>query len=165
MFTFTPVETGDFGRLKQWLMAPHVRAWWGDPQQASLEIRTLMGADWAEAMIVAWQGRSIGYLQAYDAAAQEAAPPAWRRRPAMPAGTFGVGFFIGEAGYVGQGLGPSFLGLYTDRLLTAGRARRIVCHPAARNRRAIRCLEKAGFTALDLSTGDVVAMEKRRPTG
>ena len=55
MFTFTPLRPADLPRLRLWLMMPHVRAWWGDPDAGIREIRRLMASDWAEPMLVAWQ--------------------------------------------------------------------------------------------------------------
>ncbi len=167
MFTFTPIRLADFGRLRRWLAAPHVRAWWGDPQRATAEIRTLMGVDWGEAMIVAWQGRSIGYLQACDLEAEAGACGGSEDAIAEP-GTIAVDTFIGEPAYVGRGLGPAFLGVYTDRLLVDGRAERIIADPSPANRRSIRCFEKAGFRVVGPvrgSAGEALLMEKRRPAG
>lgn len=154
MFTFTPLRPADLPRLRHWLALPHVRAWWGDPDTGIREIRRLMAADWAEPMLVAWQGRQIGYLQAYDAVS---ALPGGGFEP----GWFGIDLFIGEPGYVGHGLGTAFLGAYTDRLLKGGRARCVVARPAPANHRAIRCLEGAGFRRLD--DGPDLVMAKDGP--
>jgi RimJ/RimL family protein N-acetyltransferase len=155
MFTFTPLRPADLPRLRLWLMMPHVRAWWGDPDAGIREIRRLMASDWAEPMLVAWQGRQIGYLQAYDAVS--AAPDG----DAVP-GSFGIDLFIGEPSYVGKGLGTAFVGAYTDRLLRGGRALSIVARPAPTNHRAIHCLEHAGFRLLGDRDGRVLTMGKDR---
>lgn len=155
MFTFTPLRPADLPRLRHWLMMPHVRAWWGDPEAGIREIRRLMAADWAEPMLVAWQGRQIGYLQAYDAVS---ADPGGDPVP----GSFGIDLLIGEPSYVGKGLGTAFVGAYTDRLLQGGRALRIVARPARGNHRAIRCLEGAGFHRLDAQDAPLVTMGKDR---
>ena len=155
MFTFTPLRPADLPRLRLWLMMPHVRAWWGDPDAGIREIRRLMASDWAEPMLVAWQGRQIGYLQAYDAVS--AAPDG----DAVP-GSFGIDLFIGEPSYVGKGLGTAFVGAYTDRLLRGGRALSIIARPAPANHRAIRCLEHAGFRLLGGGDGRVLTMGKDR---
>jgi aminoglycoside 6'-N-acetyltransferase len=155
MFTFTPLRPADLPRLRLWLMMPHVRAWWGDPDAGIREIRRLMASDWAEPMLVAWQGRQIGYLQAYDAVS--AAPEG----DAVP-GSFGIDLFIGEPSYVGKGLGTAFVGAYTDRLLRGGRALSIIARPAPANHRAIRCLEHAGFHLLGHGDGRVLTMGKDR---
>lgn len=156
MFTFTPLRPADLPRLRLWLAMPHVRAWWGDPDTAIREIRRLMASDWAEPMLVAWQGRQIGYLQAYDAVS---AAPGGGEEP----GSFGIDLFIGEPSYVGKGLGTAFLGAYTDRLLRGGRASRILARPARSNHRAVRCLEGAGFHPLADEGGPLLAMAKDRP--
>ncbi|MDR6289645.1 MULTISPECIES: GNAT family N-acetyltransferase [Inquilinus] len=155
MFTFTPLRPADLSRLRLWLMMPHVRAWWGDPDAGIREICRLMASDWAEPMLVAWQGRQIGYLQAYDAVS--AAPDG----DAVP-GSFGIDLFIGEPSYVGKGLGTAFVGAYTDRLLRGGRALSIIARPAPANHRAIRCLEHAGFRLLGDGDGRVLTMGKDR---
>jgi aminoglycoside 6'-N-acetyltransferase len=158
MFTFTPVRPSDFPRLRRWLMAPHVRAWWGDPARELAVIRELMAADWAEPLIVSWQGRAIGYLQVHDAAADTGS--GW---PVRAQGTFGIDMLIGEAGYVGRGLGSAFVGTYTDRLLLDGRATCIISDPDPANRRSIGCLERAGFIAkgtTETPDGPSLLMEK-----
>jgi aminoglycoside 6'-N-acetyltransferase len=163
VFTFTPLRPADLARIRGWLQQPHVRAWWGDPKRGLEEIRQLMSADWVEAMLVSWQGRQIGYLQAYDGSAVP--EPGWPETMVAP-GTFGIDTFIGEPGYVGRGLGPAFIGAYTDRLLTAARATRIVTDPHPTNHRAIRCYEKAGFAAIGEAAtpdGPALLMEKLAP--
>jgi RimJ/RimL family protein N-acetyltransferase len=161
MFTFTPLRPADLPRLRLWLMMPHVRAWWGDPETGIREIRRLMASDWAEPMLVAWQGRQIGYLQAYDAQTYDR-PSAAPDEAAIP-GSFGIDLFIGEPSYVGKGLGTAFVGAYTDRLLKGGRALSIVARPAPANHRAIRCLEGAGFRRLEGAEGPLLRMSKDRP--
>ncbi len=75
------------------------------------------------------EGQPIGYLQWY----------------VQPNHTAGIDLFIGEAGLLNQGLGSQALRQFVALLIERHDPARIFIDPDPRNRRAIRCYEKAGF--------------------
>lgn len=47
-FVFRRFAVEDFALLSQWLLEPHVRSWFGDPDEWLREIRETFAADWVE---------------------------------------------------------------------------------------------------------------------
>ena len=65
-YIFRPMVAADLPLIQRWLALPHVREWWGDPEQQY----ALVSADLAEPnmhqFIVSKAGSPFGYLQSYD---------------------------------------------------------------------------------------------------
>ena len=138
-YDFRRLSTADLALVGRWLAAPHVRAWWGEPEQQF----ALVGGDLAhralEQYIVAVAGRPFAYLQCYAVAAwpQSGLPP-------QPPGTCGIDQFIGEPDMIGRGHGSQLIRSFVDRLLARG-CPRVLTDPDPANARAIRAYQKAGF--------------------
>ena len=139
-YIFRRITSADLPLIRRWLAQPHVRQWWGDPE----EQYDLVSGDLAEpAMdqyIVSAGGPPFGYLQCYDLAA-------WNVGfGPQPPGTRGIDLFIGEPDMIERGHGSALIRSFVDVLLKNG-APRAVTDPEPANRRAIRAYEKAGFEA------------------
>jgi aminoglycoside 6'-N-acetyltransferase len=139
VFTFAPFAKSDLELVRDWLRAPHVAQWWGDPEEEFAELESHFEDETIEPFLVAADGKPIGYLQSYD-------PHRIADHPFgdQPAGTRGLDLFIGEADHVGRGLGSELLQAFADRAFAAG-LRRLVADPDPRNARALRAYLKAGF--------------------
>ena len=137
-YTFRPMTAADLPLIGRWLREPHVRKWWGDPD----EQLALIGSDLAEPamdqFIVLAGDRLVGYLQCYSLSA-------WNTGfGAQPEGTRGIDQFIGESDMIGRGHGSAFIRQFVDDKLRQA-VPRVVTDPDPLNLRAVRAYEKAGF--------------------
>jgi aminoglycoside 6'-N-acetyltransferase len=157
-YIFRPMISADLPLIRRWLTLPHVRQWWGDPE----EQYSLVSGDLAEpAMdqyIFSAGGNSFGYLQCYDLTA-------WNVGFGLqPAGTRGIDLFIGEPDMIERGHGSALIRSFVDGLMRNG-APRVVTDPEPGNRRAIRAYAKAGFETnrvVDTPDGKALLMVRDR---
>jgi len=138
-YTFHPLSAADLPRVRQWLAAPHVAEWWGDPDEQFELVRGDLNHPSMSQFIVAIDERPFAYLQCYQ-------PSAWPDHGFGPIadGARGIDQFIGEPDLVGQGHGSGFIRAFAENLISTGAAR-VVTDPSPSNTRAIRAYEKAGF--------------------
>jgi len=143
-YSFRPMAAADLPLVCGWLEAPHVREWWGDPQQQFALVRGDFDEPAMEQFIVAIGDRPFAYLQCYD-------PAAWPNNGFgdQPAGTRGMDQFIGDPAMIGRGHGAALIRNFLERL-TRGGTPRVVTDPDPANARAIRAYEKAGFEKVGL---------------
>lgn len=145
-YAFRDVTAKDLPLLRQWLAQPHVREWWGDPDDALAEIRQAMDSVETEPLILELDGKPIGYAQWYDPHLEDDHP-----YQDQPFGTLGIDLTIGEPDMVGKGHGSAALRLLAEELFEEG-APRLIIDPDPANARAIRAYEKAGFRHFDTRT-------------
>jgi aminoglycoside 6'-N-acetyltransferase len=134
-----PMLSQDLPMVRTWLAAPHVREWWGEPDEqfalvsGDLEQRAL------EQYVVMSGERPFAYLQCYEQAA-------WPENGlgTHPPGTRGIDQFIGEPDMLGCGHGSVFIRAFVKGLLDTGTPR-VLTDPDPANGRAVRAYEKAGF--------------------
>lgn len=140
------------GLVASWIHRPHVSRWWGDPEKIAEEL-AVPPAGGGEAIIAA-DGVPVGYVR-------------WqipRRSELDAAGLFevpddviDVDIAVGEADYLGRGVGPLALALLRDRLVEGGAATIMIC-ASVDNTRAVRAYEKVGFSRrrqfIDTDGGD-----------
>jgi aminoglycoside 6'-N-acetyltransferase len=144
IYAFRPVEKADLPLLKSWLEAPHVTAWWGDPEGEISEIAELLDGSSVRPHIVSLLDRPIGYIQSYDPHEEYDHP-----YQDQPPGTLGIDQFIGVRELTGLGHGPALIKAFCRGLFEGG-ATRIVTDPDPDNHHAIRCYAKAGFRKDDI---------------
>ena len=145
-YAFRAVTAKDLPLIGRWLAEPHLKQWWGDPDEALAEIEEAMDDIATEPLIVELDGRPIGYLQSYDPHLEDGHP--YRDQPF---GTLGMDISIGEPDLVGKGHGSAIVRQFVELLFCEGTPR-VVIDPDPANTRAIRAYEKAGFTAFDTRT-------------
>jgi aminoglycoside 6'-N-acetyltransferase len=129
----------DSQRLRDWLCQPHVAQWWGDPQQ---QLANLLRRPRETHAVVVADGVPVGYL-------------CWQRPPQdeleaagltdLPEDLVDIDILIGEPEVVGQGVGPSALGLLLARLRADPLVSFAGVGTSVSNERAIRAFGKAGF--------------------
>jgi aminoglycoside 6'-N-acetyltransferase len=154
-YSFRAVTPQDLDLLRQWLHAPDVMRWWGDPgQEFTLieeDLRNPAMAQW----IVCLDARPFAYAQAYQVNVWPQAHFAF-----LPPGAIAIDAFIGEPALMNQGHGSHFLHLLAERLMQDG-ATAVAIDPGADNHRAIAAYRKAGFagdTIVEPGEGTVVPM-------
>jgi aminoglycoside 6'-N-acetyltransferase len=150
--------------LRQWLNEPHMREWWGDPDEELGFIRDMVdGRDTTRPFLIVVDGDIVGYIQYWfvDHYQNEQ----WvRDNPwlaELPPGTIGVDLSIGLPDRLSQGIGSAALAAFAAGLRRDGRVT-IIIDPDSRNARAVRAYRKAGFTpvqSLEGRTGDVLIMQ------
>jgi aminoglycoside 6'-N-acetyltransferase len=138
---FEPVCDAHLPMLARWLVEPHVRQWWGDPDVELELIRNGRESGEADGYVGLVDGAPAGYLQSWEPHKFPGVEP-WIAE--LPAATVGVDIFIGPPDLVGRGIGARLIAAFVARLCARGH-RPIVIDPDARNCRAIRAYEKAGF--------------------
>ena len=92
-YIFRPMTSDDLPQIKRWLALPHVREWWGDPQEQYTLVSGDLDEPAMDQYIVSVNGTPLGYLQCYDLTA-------WNSGFGQhPQGTRGIDLFIGEPGH------------------------------------------------------------------
>jgi aminoglycoside 6'-N-acetyltransferase len=137
-YVFHPLTAGNLPLIRHWLALPHVREWWGDPEQQYALVRGDLDEPAMDQFIVATSEYPLGYLQCYDLTE-------WNTGfGAQPPGTRGIDLFIGEPNLIARGHGSALIRCFVDDLLSSGHPR-VVTDPDPANGRAVRAYEKAGF--------------------
>lgn len=141
----------EYQRFVAWRNLPHVREWW-DPDDPPMTLESAVaeyGADVAgrtatQAAIIEVDGMPVGFLQFYPWAAysQELVDIGVE----VPAGAWGLDIFIGEAAWLGRGVGSRAVRTLCDRLISDAGATAIAFGVEKDNLRARRAYEKAGLT-------------------
>lgn len=157
---FRPLRGSDLRLIHRWLNAEHVRpGWFADGTYPSGGYsREAVGRDFGEhvdghgpiaAFVIEYAGLPVGYVQSwrvgdfFDYAGHVVDDPA------QAATTASLDLFVGEAEYVGGGLGPLIVRAFLREIVFgASDATAVVINPEAGNVRAIRAYERAGFRHL-----------------
>jgi aminoglycoside 6'-N-acetyltransferase len=161
---FRPVGAADYALLGAWLGEPHIRAWWGDPEEELGFIRDMVeGRDTTRPFVIELDGSPVGYIQIWHIGHHQNS--AWLGDhpwlAELPPDAVGVDLSIGDAARLSQGIGSAALAAFARRLLTEGH-QTIVIDPDPDNARAVRAYAKAGFRPiphLEGRTGDALIMQ------
>ena len=138
IYAFRPMTSADLPLIRQWLGHPHVREWWGDPDEQYALVSGDLDEPAMDQFVVSTNGADFGYIQCYDLTA-------WNSGfGTHPRGTRGIDLFIGEPGMIERGHGSALIRAFADERLAQG-APRMVTDPDPANHRAVRAYEKAGF--------------------
>jgi aminoglycoside 6'-N-acetyltransferase len=137
-YAFRQMTAADLPLIRRWLAEPHVREWWGDPDEQFALVAGDLDEPAMDQFIVLADGRAFGYLQCYSLTA-------WNTGLGpQPEGTRGIDQFIGESDMIERGHGSAFIRAFVDEKLRHGLPR-MVTDPDPLNLRAVRAYEKAGF--------------------
>jgi aminoglycoside 6'-N-acetyltransferase len=151
-YHFRPMAADDLPMVRGWLHEPHVRKWWGDPDEQFGLVSGDMNEPAMDQHIVSLDGAPFGYLQCYRLTD-------WNICfGPQPDETRGIDQMIGVPGMIGHGHGSGFIRAFIEELLKSGTPR-VVTDPDPNNARAIRAYEKAGFARDKLvDTPDGIAL-------
>ncbi|MBB5223893.1 aminoglycoside 6'-N-acetyltransferase [Amaricoccus macauensis] len=161
---FRPVTASDYPVIRAWLELPHIREWWGAPDEELGHIRTMVeGRDTTRPFVIELGDRPVGYIQYWFVSDQQTATAIatypWLAE--LPADAVGVDLSIGDPALIGRGLGSAALAAFTRKLVGEG-FETIVIDPDAANTRAVRAYSNAGYAPVpDLAgrTGDTLIMQ------
>lgn len=163
-YTFAPVTLGDLPLILDWLTMPHLREWWGEPEEEFGYIRDMItGRDRTRPYVFSIDGQPVGYIQYWFV--QHFQNATWvDNHPwlaELPSDAVGLDLSIGNPTKLSQGIGSGALRTFAEWLAQQGH-RTIVIDPDTTNTRAVRAYEKAGFRAIPHllgRTGDTLLMQ------
>jgi len=150
LISFRSLAAGDMALMHRWLHVPHMRLHY-QPQALTPEevaakyLPRIEGRVDTHCHIALLDGAPLGMIQCY----RNADFPDYSAEIVLEDG-ISLDIFIGEAEWLGQGLGPQLLRAYIKDVAFAifpGETRCYICH-ALDNPGAIRSSEKAGFRFL-----------------
>lgn len=161
---FVPLGPEHYDLMRSWLAAPHMRDWWGDPDEEFGYIRDMVeGRDSTRPFIIALDGRPVGLIECWFIGHHQnetwIVDHAWLAE--LPADAVGVDLSIGEAELLSQGIGSMALAAFVRGLHAQG-YRTIIIDPDPANTRAVRACYKAGVRpvpSLQGRTGATLIMQ------
>lgn len=145
-FAVRPMTLGDLPDVVRWVNEPHVAQWW-DENRTAEEVAAyygpaLRGEEPTRLWIWEVNGRSIGFVQDYRISDH----PDYVLLAGHP-DAIGFDYVIGEAAWVGRGIGTSLLWVYLRDIVWPAYpgAREFFAAPDHRNKRSLRVLAKLGL--------------------
>jgi len=147
---FAAVTPEHYPLLDGWLRAPHMREWWGEPEEELGFIRDMVeGRDTTRPYLIMLDGVAVGYIQVWYIGHHQnetwIADHPWLA--ALPAETVGVDLSIGVPELLSRGIGTAALKAFIAMLRDEGHGT-IIIDPDPNNKRAVRAYMKAGFRPL-----------------
>jgi RimJ/RimL family protein N-acetyltransferase len=157
-----PVSGGDLDRIRSWLRAPEIEAWWGPASATTAEVQIALQSQTALCRMIEAGGVPVGYCHAIDAKLWGEDLP-----DDLEPGTWDLDIFIGEAAHRGRGIGQKALELLKNEVFSSTLATAVCVFASIRNEAAVRAYEKAGFQWQriwnDSAAGPSWFMVARRP--
>lgn len=138
-YSFVPLTRADLALLRRWLAEPHVREWWGDPDEEIALIEEDLDSGPTDMRLVVLEGHPFAYVQDYPA--HHWPMPHYA---GFAPGTRAVDTFLGDPAYLRRGHAPRYLRQRAAGLVAAGAAG-VVIDPSPGNERAVRAYRRAGF--------------------
>jgi RimJ/RimL family protein N-acetyltransferase len=144
---FIPVQPEHYPLLRTWLNTPHMRQWWGDPEQELGFIRDMVeGGDTTRPFLITLDHEPIGYIQywfiGHHQNEQWVKDNPWLME--LPSQTIGVDLSIGDPQRLSRGIGSAALAAFVRMLRERGHDT-IIIDPDPLNTRAVRAYTRAGF--------------------
>jgi aminoglycoside 6'-N-acetyltransferase len=144
---FVPVAPEHYPLLRRWLESPHMREWWGAPEEELGFIRDMVeGDDTTRPFLIALDGQPVGYIQYWFIGHHQnetwVADNPWLAE--LPSEAVGVDLSIGDPARLSEGIGSAALMAFVAMLRDLGH-QTIIIDPDPANHRAVRAYEKAGF--------------------
>lgn len=154
-YHFRAVEDRDLPMLSEWLRAPHLREWWGDPDDELGLIKHDLDDPKINLMVVEYNSQPFAYIQDYRVID-------WPQDyfSSFPETTRAIDTFVGREDMLEKGHGRAYLRLHVQNLIKNG-AEQIVIDPLYKNKRAIKAYQGAGFhqhSLHDTDEGEICLM-------
>ena len=137
-YEFRKVTRGDYAMLRRWLAEPHIKGWWGTPDEELALIEQDIDTGPTDMRIVSLDGRPFAFVQDYPA--QHWPMPHYVD---FPSDTRAIDTFLGDPAFLGKGHASGYLRQRAFELLAA--YPKVVIDPSADNVRAVRAYRAAGF--------------------
>lgn len=147
--TFRKLQLSDLPLMHTWLNSPHVHEWYDKDKNNSIEEVTnryapkIKGEKPTDCYLALFKGEPFGYLQTYKVNDW----PEFGNYIGYDDFTASVDLFIGEADFIGRGLGSKMLEAFLLQVVFAEDTNVETCviGPEPANTRAIHTYEKVGF--------------------
>ena len=137
--TFAEVGRADLPLLRGWFSEPHVRAWWGTPEEEIAAVEADLGGGGFAMWIASIEGVPFAYVQ--DGPPEQAEEPYYAD---PPEGHRAVDVLIGPPSHLGRGLAAPMLQAFAAHAAGRGIAGLLI-DPDAANGPAVRAYRRAGF--------------------
>jgi RimJ/RimL family protein N-acetyltransferase len=132
MSSFRTLEDSDFQTLFSWLQEPHLKEWWNDGDDTIEKVESHYSGDPEFVFRFIFQsdlGDPLGYFQYY----------------LEQGNVVGIDQFLGDSSLLNKGIGTAAVKAFTELVIKCCSPNSIILDPDPKNKRAIRCYEKAGF--------------------
>lgn len=146
VISLRPMRLADVELLERWDEDPELNAQiagrgsdWYD-----WDIELAREVSWRELLMIEHDGRTVGFVQLLDAAADEEGY--WAD---VEPGTWAVDMWIGEPADRGRGVGSVAMTQALDRLFAERGAQSVLVDPLVSNDRAIAFYESVGFVGVE----------------
>lgn len=137
--TFAPVGRGDLPLLLRWFSEPHVRVWWGPPEEELAAVVKGLDEGGFAMWIASAKGVPFAYVQ--DGPPEQAEEPYYA---GAPSGWRAVDVLIGSPAHLGRGLAAPMMRAFAAHAEGRGFAGLLI-DPDAANEPAVRAYRRAGF--------------------
>lgn len=135
-------QDDDMERFKRWLQMPYVAKWYHEPEDWLREIADRNGEyGWIHHFIAERDGEPVGFCQYY---AYTLGGEAWHGSIDTD-GAYSIDYLIGEAAYLGKGLGRQIVLGLMDEIRRQDGANRIIVQPDPENFASCGLLRACGF--------------------
>ena len=121
-----------------WLSNEHVKHWWNDADD-TLEKVSLHYGNASDDVV------RFFLIEVNEEADQEETPIGYFQYYFTDDKAIGIDQFIGEASYIGRGIGEKAIKQFVELIDRRHNPTQIILDTSPPNRRAIRCYEKLGF--------------------
>lgn len=136
------LNDGDLELFKKWLYTPHVAKWYSEPLDWIEEIEKRNNEFiWIHHFIVQYKDMPIGFCQFYE---YKNSGETWHGDVDIE-GTYSIDYMIGEANYLGKGLGKQIIKCLIDKIKLYSNAKRIIVQPEPENKASCGILLASGF--------------------
>lgn len=146
------LDDNDVPLVEAWLNNEHVKKWYEIPHMGVTiddwmhEIKERNGEfRWLTYLVATWQGRPIGLCQYYKC--EDSGDEDFGALPL--AGSYGIDYLIGEASYLGKGLGKGMITLLVDKIFSFPDAQRVTADIDKGNKASEKALLACGFVLVD----------------
>ncbi|WP_202798795.1 GNAT family N-acetyltransferase [Saccharopolyspora spinosa] len=147
---FELLSRRDFGLLRGWLSAPHVRDWWRGAEPTAQRVEQeygpiVDGVDPTRCYVIHVAGEPVGMIQCYRMVDE----PEWDALVRIPAAA-GVDYLIGIGDRCGRGIGSAAIAAFTGLVFDLyDDVDVIVAVPQAENYASRHALDRAGFDLVE----------------
>lgn len=142
MLVFREMTKADIPLYLEWLNTSHVQEWWNSEDEKIHE--KLDNPEYKHLFIVTWHDEPFAFIQVYDAN--------FGGPSEHSTGVLGLDMFIGKESYLNKGFGTRMVSKLGSSLLARPEVPYLIIDPQVKNKRAIRCYEKAGFKRIKTIT-------------
>jgi RimJ/RimL family protein N-acetyltransferase len=147
---FRKFDDSDIPVFTDWLKQPRISKWYSPVSEWIEEVQKRDSEyRWLNQMILAIDGRPIGFCQYYDCFDSIGFETWGKRNFKTPGETYSIDYLIGDVDYLGQGYGKQIVTQLTELVFSLG-AKEIIVDPSCDNIESNAVLRSSGFTKSEM---------------